>query len=222
MSYALSGIGTSYSAWSVVDPLENNDQDNPNIWDIFNDLTSTRAIDGSAGIFESMTSFWATSVVPSAGGKVLEDALTSPEVPQALAEIRDSLSLSTVEIAKIFNVSRQAIYDWTAGKNVTASNRQRIAEIRAVSNSWKSRNLGRLGSLVREEVSGQSILAALCAEALDTTLVEGLLEQVAAKLEQSQTTRAVPSAQDLLERHGMSPMSGQAYRRNLKVSTPRR
>lgn len=171
--------------------------------------------------------------------------MTDPEVPQALAEIRSIFSLNTADMAEIFNVPRQTIYDWVAGGQVNPGSRQRIADVHSLAKTSIVRREASsqacgpnkrgvfagerfrlsqpfLGTLVREEFDGQSILAALCAETLDTTLIEGLLEQVAAKRAQVEATRSVPSAQELLERHKMSPMRGQAYRRNLKVSTPLR
>ena len=54
---------------------------------------------------------------------------TVPEVPQALAEIRSIFSLNTAEMAEIFKVSRQTIYDWIAGGKINPGSRQRIAEV---------------------------------------------------------------------------------------------
>jgi len=43
------------------------------------------------------------------------------------------------------------------------------------------------------------------------------LKELQAKVEAS---RGVPTAEELLKRHSMTPLSGQAYERNLKMSKP--
>jgi DNA-binding transcriptional regulator YiaG len=215
--------GTSYGApANFVSSEQFSDGEGNNVWDIFNDLTSPRPAVGSSAIMDAMSSFCASSVLPYVMARVAEDTLISLEVPQALAEIRHSLSLSTVELSKIFNVSRRAIYDWVEGKNVVANNRQRIADVHAIAQKWEAKQLGRLGPLVREEVGGHSLLGLLSAADLDTAAIESLLQVITGKLTQVQANRRVPTAQELLKRHSMTPLSGQAYERNLKSSTPGR
>ncbi|MCC5835438.1 MAG: hypothetical protein JJU20_11950 [Opitutales bacterium] len=218
MSSLVSDQGTSYRVLGQSDSFLGGGHAIPDIWKIFDDLTSPGPVGDSFDAFKSVTSICTLSP----RGKVVENALTSREVPEALAEIRAALSLSTVELSKIFNVSRRAIYDWVEGRNVSLSNRKRITDVHAVAKSWSSRELGRLGSLVREQVNEHSVLAALCSGELDMSHIESLLEAIAAKVSQAQKSRRVPTALELSKRHPMASLSEQTYRRNLKVSKPRR
>jgi hypothetical protein len=222
MSHAISSLGTSYSALGALELPEDQTQVQPDIWDIFNDVTSPRTIDATLSLFNAVTSFCGSSTLAKAEAEPIANVVTTPMVPQAIAGIRDALSLSTVEIAKVFNVSRQAIYHWIEGNNVSELNRQRITEVQGVAELWQTRQLGRLGSLAREEVEGRSLLELLCAPDLDQVAIDSQLEAIATTLTQAEASRTVPTAQELLERHAMPPLSGQAYRRNLKASQPRR
>jgi len=219
MSYAISSLGTSYGGTAAVNGSADAQS---SVWEIFADITSPQAFDHSQTFIDSVASACALAILPSAKEAAASETLISQEVPQALAEIRHTLSLSTVELAKIFKVSRRAIYDWVEGKNVALPNRQRITEVLAVANSWESRQMGRLGSLVREEVGDRSLLDYLCSDDLENQAVETLLDLIAAKLNEASAGRRVPSAQELMERHSAAPLAGQAYRRNLKASTPPR
>jgi len=219
MNYALTNSGTSYGGVASIGGAIDVQ---PSVWEIFADVTSPRAFDPSRALIDSLASACALAVLPGTKEAAASETLISKEVPQALAEIRHTLSLSTVELAKIFNVSRRAIYDWVEGKNVALSNRQRITEILAISNSWKSRQLGRLGPLVRETVGEHSLLQYLMEDELDRPAIESVFDSMAAKLKQALEARRVPTAQELLERHSVAPMTGQAYRRNAKASTPPR
>jgi len=223
MNQVLPTIGTSYGSFRDFAPADQlRNQEEPNIWDIFNDVTSPRGTVETSTIMDAMTSFCAASVLPHAMPRVAEDTLLSLEVPHALAEIRHFLSLSTVELSKIFSVSRRAIYDWFDGKNVTIVNRQRIAEVHGIAKKWEVRELGNLGSLVREEVQGHPLSGLLCSHELDQSTIAAWLNEVAARLILAEANRTVPTAEELLKRNGATPLTGQAYRRNLKAARPRR
>lgn len=222
MSYLISNHGTSYSTFWGSELPGSQSSRQYGVWELFADVTSSGTIDATSTFFDTVTSLCGTSLMAKAEAGQITNVVTTPMVPQAIAEIRDALSLSTVEIAKVFNVSRQAIYHWVEGNNVSEANRQRITEVQGVSERWQAKQLGRLGSLVREEVEGRSLLELLCAPDLDPVAIDSLLEAIAATLIQAAANRRVPSAQQLMERHPGAQLTEQAYQRNLKVSAPRR
>ena len=222
MNHAIDIRATNYGATEAFCILNAQDPDRLGFWGLFGDRTSPRGGTQTPPFSDSMTSSRAPSLAPRAKSFVTEEALLSADVPQALAEIRDSLSLSTVELSKIFKVSRQAIYDWIEGKNVAFQNRQRVAAINEIAQQWQAFELGRMGVLVREECNGQSLLELLCADALNQPAATSLINAIAAKLKKAQAAQTRPSAEEILERHGMEPLRGQAYRRNLKASQPLR
>ncbi|MGB0744715.1 MAG: hypothetical protein ACPGSB_09330 [Opitutales bacterium] len=210
-------MGTSYDVPAIPSARA---REYSSTWSIFNDLTSPGASMVKASLFDAVSTLCGASIIPATETPVNKEVLLSVEVPQALAEIRDALSLNTVEIAKVFNVSRQAIYDWAAGKNVAPQNRERLAEVLEVAEQWQSYELGRLGPVAREVRGETSLLELLSSEVLDRVAITSQLEKIAARVAGAQTNNALPSAEDLLKRHEMSPLSGQAYRRNVKTSQP--
>lgn len=144
-------------------------------------------------------------------------SLTTPEVPAALAEIRDAFSLSVVQLAQIFGVSRQAIYDWREGKPVKTENRQRIAAIRALAHQWMQTYPKPIGRVVAEEIDGTSLLALLSADQVDESAITPLLQKIAERLAAADANRP-PSARELIEKHGFKPLPEADQRRNFKAA----
>lgn len=48
---------------------------------------------------------------------------------QEIIRLIDSFGLSIAELSSLFDVSRQAIYDWKSGKSLSTSNLQRLSDI---------------------------------------------------------------------------------------------
>ena len=141
--------------------------------------------------------------------------LTTPEVPAALAEIRDAFSLNVVQLAQIFGVSRQAIYDWREEKPVKTENRQRIATIRSMARLWTNIYPKPVGRVVAEEIDGMSLLTLLSADQADESAITQLFHKIAERLATAEANRP-PSARELIDTHGMQPLSDTDHRRNVK------
>ena len=54
------------------------------------------------------------------------DVIISTTVPEKLARIRTVLGSTVTDLAALLRVSRQAVYDWQVGKEITAENLQRV------------------------------------------------------------------------------------------------
>lgn len=143
--------------------------------------------------------------------------LTTPEVPAALAAIREAFSLNVAQMAQIFGVSRQAVYDWREGKPVKLENRQRIATIRALAHRWNDLHPKPVGRIVAEQIDGVSLLSLLSAEQVDPSAVERLFRTIAARLAAAEANRP-PSARELIEKHGMQPLPEAEVRRNMRAA----
>jgi transcriptional regulator with XRE-family HTH domain len=57
------------------------------------------------------------------------EALVGATVIENIGRIRDLLGPTVTDLAGLLSVSRQAIYDWQAGKSITAENSARLEEL---------------------------------------------------------------------------------------------
>lgn len=141
--------------------------------------------------------------------------LTSPEVPAALAEIRDAFSLSTVQLAQAIRVTRQAVYDWNRGKPVKPEHRDRIAAIQELVRQWRAIHSTAMGGIVAETLNGTSLFSLLASESLDTKAISDLFSVIASKLVEADASRPL-TARELATKHGLEPLSQRDSRRNLQ------
>lgn len=140
-------------------------------------------------------------------------SLSTPEVPAALAEIREAFTLNVVQTAQVFGVTRQAIYDWREGNPVKEENRQRIAAIRALAHRWNDLHPKPVGRAVAEEIDGVSLLSLLAADPINEQQVERLFQTISERLAAAEANRP-PSARELIEKRGMRPLPEAEARRN--------
>jgi len=61
------------------------------------------------------------------GGTV--GAIVGPTVVENISRIRTVLNPTVTDLAAILKVSRQAIYDWQAGRSISAENAARLSEL---------------------------------------------------------------------------------------------
>ena len=141
-------------------------------------------------------------------------AITTSEVSTALAEVRDSFSVTTVQLAQMLGVSRQAIYDWSEGNPVKAENRKRIAAIREAARQWRDTYPKSMGCIVAEEIEGTSLLTLLCADKLDFPRIQLALKRIAQRLIEAEGNRPA-SARELAGRFEMKSVSEDDHQRNL-------
>lgn len=165
---------------------------------------------------KSGVTFWLESVL-GISERPAATEVTTPDVPGALTEIRDAFSLTTVQLAEVLGVSRQAIYDWTGGKTVKPENRQRIGQILEFVEKWRELHPAPMGPVVAEVLDGASLLDLLRADELDAQAIAGQLASIAARLGEVRAERPA-SARELAAKHGMRPLSEENQRRNLQTA----
>ncbi len=89
-----------------------------------------------------------------------------------IAEIKTTLGVSVTDLASIAGVSRQAIYDWIGGGQVSGANYERLLKLRKVCMDWRSLANRPLGRLLRtKSAEGNSLLDLLRQDQLDRSLI---------------------------------------------------
>lgn len=114
-------------------------------------------------------------------------ALDSAEL---VAEIKVTLGLSVTDLAAIARVSRQTIYDWIGGGQVSEVNDTRLRALHQVCLDWQSRVERPVGRLLHAKIAdGRSLLELLAAEPLDRQAIHLHLMALAAKAREQLSER---------------------------------
>lgn len=99
-----------------------------------------------------------------------------------VASIKATLGLSVTDLAAIARVSRQTIYDWIGGGQVSEANEARLRALHRVCLDWQSRVERPVGRLLQARTpDGQSLLDLLTADPLDREGLRLHLDALAAK-----------------------------------------
>lgn len=98
------------------------------------------------------------------GGKGYALAVCEPDTGEAfasrsspaesLAFVRTVLRPSVADLAKAFGVSRQAIYDWQAGRAIAAENAARIEDVARAAEIFAREGLQATPQMMRRTISG--------------------------------------------------------------------
>ena len=108
------------------------------------------------------------------------DSLASPSHAQDLKLIRDYLKPSVAQLAAALGVERQSIYDWLAGKGVSAERREVIRELVFACSKLAEAGIAAGDDILRRKISNGKTLLQLIASgtsAVDTvTLAKSILE----------------------------------------------
>jgi hypothetical protein len=144
-------------------------------------------------------------------------SLTTPEIPAALAEIRDALSLNISQLSNVLLVTRQTIYNWDEGKPVDESNRRRVAAVRELALTWLRDHGKPMGSVVAEEFDGESLISLFQSENFDEQAILRKFEAIAARIAVAESNPP-PSARELAAKFGLEPVSKEEQRKNLFVA----
>ena len=112
-----------------------------------------------------------------------------------IAEIKATLGVSVTDLAAIAGVSRQAVYDWIGGGQVSDANYDRLLELRRVCLDWRSLTSRPLGRLLRAKTAeGRSLLDLLAEEPLDRALIQPHLKALAKRVAEEEGQRQARSA----------------------------
>jgi transcriptional regulator with XRE-family HTH domain len=91
--------------------------------------------------------------VESASATIMRDAASD------LEHIKSTLRLSVSSLSRAFGVSRQAIYDWQAGKAVAPENAERLADLARAADALVEANIEPSAQLFRRAISsGKGLL----------------------------------------------------------------
>lgn len=112
-----------------------------------------------------------------------------------IAEIKATLGVSITDLASIAGVSRQAVYDWIGGGQVSDANYDRLLKLRRVCLDWRSLTNRPLGRLLRAKTAeGRSLLDLLGEEPLDRSLIQSHLEALAKRVAEEEGQRQARKA----------------------------
>jgi AcrR family transcriptional regulator len=107
-----------------------------------------------------------------------------------IAEIKATLGVSITDLASMAGVSRQAVYDWIGGGQVSDANYGRLLALRRVCLDWRSLTNRPLGRLLRAKTAeGRSLLDLLGEDPLDRSLIQGHLEALAKRVAEEEGQR---------------------------------
>jgi transcriptional regulator with XRE-family HTH domain len=120
------------------------------------------------------------------------DVLTGADL---IAEIKATLGLSITHLASMAGVSRQAVYDWIDGGQVSDANYDRLLELRRVCMDWRSLTNRPIGRLLRAKTAeGRSLLDLLREDPLDRSLIQLHLEALAKRVAEEEAQREARKA----------------------------
>jgi transcriptional regulator with XRE-family HTH domain len=110
--------------------------------------------------------------------EVVEQAVLEPTPAGDLARVREILKPTVLELANLFGVSRQAVYDWQSGSQPSAEAAQRLATLARAADVFCAAGVIVDSKTLRRKVAGGGTL-------LDAILGGGDAVQVAKSLVQT-------------------------------------
>jgi transcriptional regulator with XRE-family HTH domain len=108
-----------------------------------------------------------------------------------LARVREVFKPSVTELASLFGVSRQAIYNWQAGHPIAESNQDRLEQLAKASDRLEAEGFADKSSVLRRKLPGGATLFELvqAGESADTA-VTTLITLINSELQQRQALSA--------------------------------
>ena len=86
------------------------------------------------------------------------DTPTSLGASQNLKLVFDVLQINHSELARTLNVSRQAIYNWLDGENISSDNSERLANLAVVAELFVGFDRRKIKDLLRRKLDGRTLL----------------------------------------------------------------
>jgi len=149
------------------------------------------------------------ATTPESWGQLLAEIAGQPAAEGAevlagadlVAELKSTLGINVTDLAMLVRVSRQTIYDWIGGGQVSEANYVRLLALRRVCLDWKVRVERPVGRLLHtRNAQGRSLLDLLGQEPLDHTAIGLQLDALVAK--------AAAQAEERRERNArLAPLS---------------
>jgi AcrR family transcriptional regulator len=161
--------------------------------------TALESLVGTGGSLDNLISEDRTAAVAAESweglfaridNKATTDAADVLAGADLIAEIKATLGVSITDLASIAGVSRQAVYDWIGGGQVSDANYDRLLELRRVCLDWRSLTNRPLGRLLRAKTAeGRSLLDLLGEEPLARSLIRSHLEALAKRVAEEEGQR---------------------------------
>lgn len=102
------------------------------------------------------------SVTSAMGLAAQEDIVRTPA--ENLARIREILKPTITELAHLFGVSRQAVYDWQAGKSTAPENAAKLDDLAKAADVLALNGIESSSQLLRRKITGGKSLLDLIGE----------------------------------------------------------
>ena len=148
---------------------------------------------GTGGSIDNLVNEDRTDALPSTSWEAFfeqvgeytdADAMEAPEAAELIAEIKATLGVSITDLATIAGVSRQAVYDWIGGGQVSEANYDRLLELRQICSDWRQRTSRPIGRLLRvKDEAGETLLDLLRRESLRKAQIAPRMEALAGMAE---------------------------------------
>ncbi len=128
---------------------------------------------------------------------------------EKLQDLKQILELNVLELAAVLQVSRPTIYEWQNTEEIKlhSKNQERLNNLFAVSEAWKVKQAGSLGSYLHKTINQykKSLFSLLTSEYLDLKKINQYLDDLATHLRAKQDKDRAHDA--LLKEHGFEPIS---------------
>lgn len=109
--------------------------------------------------------------------KAIATVLLDPTPDQNLARIREVLKPTVLELANLFGVSRQAVYDWQAGAQPSQETSTHLAELARAADVFSAASLSVTTHTLRRKVAGgTTLLEAIFNQGNAVQLAQSLVE----------------------------------------------
>lgn len=131
--------------------------------------------------------------------------VTKDNSASSLQSIKDEFKLSIAELARIFDVSRQSIYEWMDGKALSSENSQKLNKLYGTLSVLKDEGIELSSHIIRRNVNGlgsisdaikQNADAVSLAHQLKSTLVTESMQRTKLAQRMSDRSKAPASISD--------------------------
>lgn len=137
-------------------------------------------------------------------------------VSERLTAIRAYLSLNVAELSRVLHVKRPTIYSWASDnvKSLKSQHRDRLAQIFALSKTWRSMTPYSVGEFVREPgPNGSTLVDLLVSSELDVTAIKSRFAELKKTVE---AANARPQGvRSMLQRHQIASRSEEQGERSI-------
>lgn len=118
------------------------------------------------------------------------DVIVAPTVIENISRIRAVLNPTVTDLAGILGVSRQAIYDWQAGKPIAAENAARLSELARATDLFAVEGLRGTSQAMRRPIkNGKSFFELVKEGSPADSAARGLIDIVRSEFRQREALR---------------------------------